>query len=136
MSLWLCGVIVFLFCDRIVKSLMLSQKGAFFLFHEPFSFTEFSSSAILFLLFLFFLCVELIIFFQYYKSNAKYLYSIYFVAVHALLSAGVLSNLFDRFLYGGVLDIFSVPRLVIFNLADIFIVCGGFGIFYFLTFRK
>ncbi len=128
-GIWSCSVILFFLCDRIPKLLLLSkQSGEFFLFHEPFIFTHLSSQTILILLILFFICVEFILFFQYTKKNSEYLYSPVFILLHALLAAGVLSNLYDRLLYGSVLDIFSVPHLVVFNLADIFILLGGFGI--------
>lgn len=48
--------------------------------------------------------------------------------------AGALSNLFDRFVYGGVVDFIAVTifgwQFPIFNIADIAICCGGAWILY------
>ena len=41
-----------------------------------------------------------------------------------LIIVGGISNLIDRFVYGGVIDFISLWRLPIFNLADVMIVVG------------
>lgn len=41
-----------------------------------------------------------------------------------LMLGGGISNLFDRFFYGGVLDFISLPLVPVFNLADALIVSG------------
>jgi len=43
----------------------------------------------------------------------------------ALLCAGALSNLYDRMVYGAVLDWIEIPGFTIFNLADISVVFGA-----------
>ncbi|MCW1929717.1 MAG: signal peptidase II [Candidatus Kerfeldbacteria bacterium] len=42
-----------------------------------------------------------------------------------LLFIGALSNMYDRIVYGGVIDMLAVPRLGACNLADMYIVAGA-----------
>jgi len=46
----------------------------------------------------------------------------------AVMSAGIIGNLIDRFRYGGVVDFISISILPIFNLADVCLV-GGCGLY-------
>lgn len=41
-----------------------------------------------------------------------------------LIFGGGVSNVFDRFYYGGAIDMFSIPGLILFNLADIALLGG------------
>ncbi len=43
-----------------------------------------------------------------------------------LILGGGASNVFDRFVYGGAIDMFSVPGFTIFNLSDIALLGGAF----------
>lgn len=42
-----------------------------------------------------------------------------------LIVGGGISNSIDRFVYGGVVDIFSLPGFTVFNLADVALVSGA-----------
>ena len=53
------------------------------------------------------------------------------VSSMALLSSGILMNLFDRISHGYVIDYINcnfAPSIPVFNTADILIVCGAIGI--------
>lgn len=45
----------------------------------------------------------------------------------ALIGAGAISNLIDRFVYGAVIDYIHFFNLNVFNLADVFIIAGIVG---------
>jgi len=48
----------------------------------------------------------------------------------AMLILGSLSNIYDRIIYGAVIDYFSFANLNIFNLADVLIVVGAIILLY------
>lgn len=48
----------------------------------------------------------------------------------SVLILGAFSNLFDRYLVGGVVDYLDLKYFTVFNLADIMIIIGISGIFY------
>lgn len=61
------------------------------------------------------------------------------MAAYSLVIAGIIGNLVDRIVYGGVIDFLSFRLLghdfAVFNLADSFIVIGVFLILFVLIFR-
>ena len=64
--------------------------------------------------------IILIFLFHYLiKSNYKNTLEV------SLVSAGIISNVFDRILYKGVIDFISISKFPLFNLADSFITMGA-----------
>ncbi len=53
-----------------------------------------------------------------------------------VLILGAFSNLFDRYLVGGVVDYLDLKYFTVFNLADIMIIVGTLGMFYLLYKEK
>lgn len=47
---------------------------------------------------------------------------------------GAMSNVYDRWVYGGVLDYFEIGMLPVFNLADLMIV-GGLAVWWIIIYR-
>ncbi|MCD4762365.1 signal peptidase II [bacterium] len=58
------------------------------------------------------------------------------VVLLTILEFGAISNLFDRFKYGYVVDYFDLDYFTVFNLADIMIVCGALILVYNLIKNK
>ena len=78
------------------------------------------------LIIIFSLSIILIIFFyllkKYYHKEKENTF------ILTILLLGAVSNIIDRFLYGGVIDYLDLNFWPVFNLADIMITFGGFGI--------
>ena len=82
------------------------------------AFSMFKNSGV----FLIIISLLVVIFLLYYiiKSNLKK----HEVIIYGIITGGILGNLYDRIIYGAVVDFLQVGSFPIFNLADVFIVCG------------
>jgi len=98
-------------------------------FHEPFDFFRLPLLVILVVLILFICIIEYILFRVFSKYNISSFWSHFFWGI---LSGGMISNVVDRLMYGSVKNIFTTFLIGSFNLADIFIIGGAFGLFLFL----
>lgn len=70
--------------------------------------------------------IVILLFVIYKMSQYRLMGKIFLSGTLALIVAGGLSNIIDRFLYGGVIDYFKIGGWPIFNIADILIVVGVF----------
>ena len=53
-----------------------------------------------------------------------------------LIIIGAISNLLDRFYYGGVIDFISLPYFTVFNISDVYISVGVIWIIWYNWFHK
>jgi len=67
------------------------------------------------------LCILIYLFAKSSSDNVIYL---------VLIASGAVSNIIDRFIYGGVVDYIHFMQITTFNLADIFIILGLLVYFY------
>lgn len=77
------------------------------------------------------LCLIFLILLLYFFSRIpKTLFYLPLMVTGAVLGAGALGNLIDRIFLGYVVDFiyFSLIDFPVFNVADIFVVCGGFAL--------
>ncbi|HOB16773.1 MAG TPA: signal peptidase II [Defluviitoga sp.] len=71
---------------------------------------------------------------KYLKANHEYNFS--FDLGICFIISGALGNIFDRIRLGYVVDIISWHNFSVFNVADIFITCGGIVLLYHLVRRS
>lgn len=76
--------------------------------------------------------IVLLLILSFFLLSVKNFFTIWSV----LVIAGSLSNIIDRFLYGGVVDYFSIPKIFVFNLSDLLIVTAISGITIYSTIKK
>ncbi len=74
-----------------------------------------------------------LLYYLLWLAQKKYYH--YFFAL-LILILGAASNLYDRFLTGGVIDYIHIKYITVLNLADVMIVSGILILFYFLVSRK
>lgn len=106
--------------EGVLEFLYLENRGA--------AFGLMQDKQILFILLsAIFMVVAIIVYFR--LPNIKNYYPIYFIIV--LISSGAVGNLIDRIQYNFVVDFiyFKLIDFPIFNIADIYVVCGGILLF-------
>ncbi len=82
-----------------------------------------------YLAFLIFLLFSLLLF----LVSKKHFFEKWFVTAFSLITVGFFSNLYDKVMYNGVIDYLYLPFGVVFNLSDVYIILGFFGIIRGLT---
>lgn len=126
--LWVAITILAL--DRVAKYLAVQSpvfgegmiNDRFILFFTPHSvFSQWLSFTIL--------CVVAIAILSYWKSLDGFRRR-EMVSPLILIIGGGASNVFDRFAYGGVIDMIIIPGISVFNIADIALVGGSAWIAY------
>ncbi len=115
--IFLSGILIVL--DRVTKQLSIIYSVEFinYNFLNPY------------LAFLVFLLFSLVMFFV----SKKHFFERWFVSGFSLIVIGFFSNLYDKVVYNGVIDYLYLPFGVVFNLSDVYIILGFFGIIRGLT---
>jgi lipoprotein signal peptidase len=126
------GLLVFVFfIDQLFKH-EIRHWGGFYLCNKGISFGIIVPNLVFWLICGMFLLILAGCFFCVYKKEA---FLWFFSLGLALLGGGILSNAFDRFIFGCVFDYISLFKgfFPVFNIADISIFIGsGFVLFSFL----
>ncbi len=125
----LIGTVFVLTLDRLFKNLSLhywNDKPVFIFKYLALVFSKnydisFSITTFLNPLYLILPIFILLIGFLFYSLQKKHFIE---ASMLFLIVAGASSNLFDRFVYGYVIDYISVPFFTVFNLADALICIG------------
>lgn len=140
MANWLCLAVFFVVIDRFLKILALKGIevniiGEFFRFSLAKNYyIAFSLPITGFLLNI--LIIIIVVLLGYTIVNLAKKDDIINVVLLTNLEFGAISNLFDRFKYGYVVDYFDLDYFTVFNLADIMIVCGALILVYDLVKKK
>jgi len=136
------GVIFFSILDRLLKSLFILYKSLEFKIIPGFIYSRFEAnheiafslkvihSAILPWLILTLIFFLILLFFYTFKKKRLNESMLILCIIF-----GSANNLFDRFKYGFVIDYLCLNRLFIFNLSDVLIVFGSFGLIW-IYFKK
>lgn len=145
--LWLGSITVLVFIDQITKYLAvrkLCETGGQILIpgvlelqyveNRGMAFGMLQGWRILFIILCIVFCAALVCFFIKIPKTAYYFP---LIAVGAVLAAGATGNFIDRMMYGYVLDFiyFSLIDFPVFNVADIYVVCGGIAVVALMLFR-
>lgn len=123
------ATVVLLITDRLLKYLALHTESVQNIFGDWFTFSLSHNTGIAFSLadnynvkWVIVLIALVLLLFVYLKIKTnKYNEAI----ALGIILLGSLSNLFDRFIYGSVVDYFSFANLSVFNLADCLIIAGA-----------
>lgn len=114
-------LLIFFIIDRFFKNILLKKEN--FLFFELTRnsnfFFFFKGIFFYFLILIIFLLLIFFLSKSYLKNNFANFLSL------SLIFVGGFSNLWDRFLYGFVIDYFNFSSLLSFNLSDIIIILGA-----------
>jgi signal peptidase II len=132
--LFLGGMVIFATIDQFLKHKIRQQDG-FYVCNKGISFNislPYSTFWIILFIFVFIICV---CFCLLYKKMA---FSSLFLLSLILIGGGTLSNVFDRLIFGCVVDYISLfwHFLPVFNLADTGIFLGSSLAFYILMFKN
>lgn len=116
--------------DRLSKLFFLKFPQTFIIFPEQLYFKLHKNTGIFFgwlnINWLYFaVTIALILLLGYLWIKIFEVKKIYQLFILNLLFIGAISNLWDRFRYGGVIDFINFFDWSIFNLADIYITCGA-----------
>lgn len=130
----LIGAVCFVILDRFLKALALTLGQEKILIKNWLDFSLIKNNNAAFSLTLGFDIVWLaiiitllaMIWLGYSLKGKEYLKSL----ALAMLILGSLSNIYDRIIYGAVIDYFSFANLNIFNLADVLIIAGAIVLLY------
>jgi signal peptidase II len=119
--------LIFFILDRVLKQIALSEKLKSFLnFNFSLSLNKgialslpLAEKFLYFLLIIIIFWLSAVILKSYQKKELTNILGL------SLILTGTFSNLFDRILYGAVIDYFLFWEITIFNLADVMILTGG-----------
>ncbi len=125
----LIGAVVLCIADRILKNLALTSQKTIALIGDWLSFELHTNTGVAFSLgseqnlFWFILIVAFIIGYFIFKLIQQKRF--FEAAALGAVLLGALSNIYDRIVYGSVIDYFSFLSINVFNLADASIVIGA-----------
>ncbi|MBI5066018.1 signal peptidase II [Candidatus Woesearchaeota archaeon] len=132
-------LIVFFFFDRLTKELMLSFKDKIFDL-KLFSINFVTNTGTLWGLFkgnnLFFVGLTILVLGFIYYYRLDFLKSKYRAFFSGLIIAGALGNLYDRLVYGFVIDFVDFHFWPLFNLADACISAGIVALLFIFLMEK
>ena len=144
---WLISTMLLIIADQVTKKLAvvkLKNHSGFsiipgvlelsYLENKGMAFGMFQGKQILFIILSIAFCILL---FYLLIRIPKTPYYRPLMVIGSVLAAGALGNFIDRLSHGYVIDFiyFSLINFPIFNLADIFVVCGGIALVLFVLFR-
>ncbi len=123
------ATVVLLIADRLLKYLALHTESVQNIFGNWFTFSLSHNTGIAFSLadnynvkWVIVLITLVLLLFVYLKLKTKK----YNEAIAlSIILLGSVSNLYDRFIYGSVIDYFSFANLSVFNIADCLIIAGA-----------
>lgn len=136
MLAYFVSLIILFIADRLSKFYMLNKTPDFFGGFIDLHINEnlaFSLPIIDYILYpLVFIIIVLVINFCFraYKNKSVLVWP------WGLLVVGAISNLLDRFQYGGVVDFINVPYFTVFNISDIYIFVAVVWILYYEMFCR
>ncbi len=122
MPLW---ALLFLVLDRFIKQYSLSGRSFFYgSIHPTLVFILSIPGSIVHWFSLVMLCIACAFAWFYWKTSSIGFRKRIDVFLLLILGGGA-SNVFDRFVYGGAIDMFAIPGLTLFNLADVALIGGA-----------
>lgn len=142
MARYLVGAIFFILIDRFLKMLALNLGGQKlnilgewlkFNFAKNY-YIAFSLPLTGIFLNIFIVIIILILLYwaiKYYKKGM-----IHYAGVLSFLILGAISNVYDRFYYGYVIDYIDLKYFTVFNVADSMIVLSVIGLFFVIKFSN